>query len=180
MSMILSKITLNLALAMSAASSAALAVAPAAAATTHLPVPGQGWEIRFDGPEFRKVAESNEADHYKLAGNDGARFNVSFFAEPPSCAGGDSNEALLACYQQALQRNAMVVPASERANTLPKGVMVMYVIQGEVEGQKVTLLNVNVLFAHRGRWGDLHASFESPIRGDIDTLVDLDRLQSLL
>ena len=152
---------------------AALLAGPAAhAADTHLPVPGQNWEVRFDAPMFEKNKETNNPDQYMLAGN-GGRFNLSFFVETPSCAAGMSNEALYGCYKEALQRNRLVVPGTVRAFAMPKGVSVMYLMQAESQGQKVTLFNVNVLFAHGGKQGDLHVSITQPQTGEIEQLTKL-------
>jgi hypothetical protein len=149
---------------------ALLAGAPACAADTHLPVPGQDWEVRFDAPAFEKQKESNTPDQYMLAGN-GGRFNLSFFVEKPSCPLGLDNKALYGCYRQALERNPMVVPGTVRGFGLAKGVSVMYVIHVEAQGQKVTLFNVNVLFAHAGKQGDLHVSMTNPQDGEIERIV---------
>ena len=149
---------------------AALCGAPAFAADDRLPVPDQGWEVRFDGPAYDKVDEKNRPNQYMLRGTSG-RFNVSLFVETPSCAGGLSNEALYACYQVALKRNPMVVPATVRANALPKGVAVMYMMQVEAEGRKIPMFNINVLFAHGGKQGDLHVSMIAPQHGDVEALI---------
>ena len=152
---------------------AALLAGPAAhAADTHLPVPGQNWEVRFDAPAFEKKKETNSPDQYMLAGT-GGRFNLSFFVETPSCAAGMSNEALYGCYKEALRRNPMVVPGSVRAGALAKGVSVMYLIQADWKGQKVSLFNVNVLFAHGGKQGDLHVSITQPQDGEIEQMVKI-------
>jgi hypothetical protein len=150
----------------------ALAGAPALAADTHLAVPGQGWEIRFDGPAWEKGEEKNRPTQYVLNGT-GGRFNLSYYVEPPSCAGGTSNDALYACYQDALRRNPMVVPKTVRANALAKGVAVMYMMEVESGGRKIALFNVNVLFAHGGKQGDLHVSYVAPQPEDIATLIKL-------
>jgi hypothetical protein len=144
----------------------------ARAADTRLAVPGQGWEVRFDAPAYEKKSEHDSPEQYRMAGN-GGRFNLSFFVETPTCAAGLGNEALVGCYKEALARNPMVVPATVRASALSKGVSVMYIIQGDWKGQKVSLFNVNVLFAHRGKQGDLHVSIVEPQSADIEALVKL-------
>src|SRR5664279_3587880 len=87
---------------------AALAATTARAADSHLAVPGQGWEVRFAAPAWDKTEETNHPSQYMLGGT-GGRFNLSYYVEPPSCAGGTSSDALYARYQDALRRNPMVV-----------------------------------------------------------------------
>ena len=161
--------TLTLALAFLAT---ALAAATAHAADTHLAVPGQGWEIRFDSPAWEKGEEKNRPGQYVLSGT-GGRFNLSYYVETPTCAGGTSNDALYGCYKDALRRNPMVVPSTVRANALAKGVAVMYLMEVESGGRKISLFNVNVLFAHGGKQGDLHVSYVAPQPEDIAALIKL-------
>ena len=128
--------------------------------------------MRFAAPAWDKTEETNHPSQYMLGGT-GGRFNLSYYVEPPSCAGGTSNDALYACYQDALRRNPMVVASTVRANALAKGVAVMYMVQAESGGRKVTQFNVNVLFAHAGKQGDLHVSYVAPQPEDIATLIKL-------
>ena len=143
--------------------------APAFAADTHLGIPGQSWEIRFDAPAYNKIDEQNLPNQYRLSGNDG-RFTLSYYFEPPRCDGGMSKEAIYNCFNASLQHNPLVVYSTERANRLEKGVAVMYMTQADVDGRKVSSFNVNVLFARDGKWGDLHVSYVSPQAADIQTL----------
>ena len=150
----------------------ALAGKTASAADTHLAVPGQAWEIRFDAPAYDKAEEQDHPGQYMLRGT-GGRFNLSYYLETPSCAGGASNDALYECYKDALRRNPMVIPSTVRANALAKGVAVMYMMQVESNGRKIALFNVNILFAHAGKQGDLHVSYVAPQSADIAALVKL-------
>ena len=140
---------------------------------TRLAVPGQGWSVRFDGPSFKKLDEKDDPGRYSLFGN-ADRFNLSLYVEPPMCPGGDSSERIHACFLASLKRNPTVLYDTERGNTLPRGgVMVMYMVEGDVGVSKVHAFNVNVLFAHKGKWGDLHVSYVSPRPEDVQALIAL-------
>jgi hypothetical protein len=150
------------------------ACAPAIAEETRLPVPGQGFSVRFDGPAFGKIEESNTPAQYKYLGNAG-RFFVSFIVEPPKCPGGSTQQKIYDCFNAALKHNPYVAYETERGNTLPKGgVLVAYMTQAEGgSGHPLRAFNVNVLFAHGEKWGDLHLSVVQPKPEDVEALVAL-------
>ena len=160
-------------LAIVLASVAAPAPGAGRAGTTRLEVPGQGWGIRFDGPAFRKLKEKDEPARYSMFGN-GERFNVSFYVEPPLCPGGDSTEQIRDCFKKSLERSPIALQDTVRASVLPRGgVMVTHMAEGEAGGRKLQAFNVNVLFAHKGKWGDLHGSYVSPQPEEMKALVAL-------
>lgn len=129
-------------------------------------MPGEGWRIRFEAPKLAPVKGLVPSLFFGRAD----RLQISFFAEPPRCAGGDSDENIYACFTETLKKNPDVIWDSERGNTVPNGILVMYLSQREVDGKVGRSYNMNLLFAHNGKWADLHASFAAPKPEDVTTL----------
>jgi hypothetical protein len=149
------------------------ACAPALAEETRLPVPGQGFGVRFEGPAFARIEESSGPAQYKYLGNAG-RFFVSFIVEPPKCPGGNTQEKIYDCFNTALKHNPYVVYETERGNTLPDGkVLVAYMTQADGGGHALRAFNLNVLFAHGEKWGDVHLSVVQPKPEDVDALLKM-------
>ena len=133
-------------------------------------VPGEGWRIRFDAPKLTPGESLVPSVFYGRAD----RLQVSFFVEPPRCAGGDSDENIYECFTASLRKNPFVDWDTERGNTRPSGgVMVMYISRGEVAGIVGSAFNINLLFPRNGKWADLHTSIASPTEEDVRLLFDL-------
>ena len=134
-----------------------------------IPAPGEGWKVRISAPKLDPVPSVVPSAFSGQAG----RLQISFFVEPPRCAGGDSNENIYKCFATSLQRNPLVVWDTERANTRPNGVQVMYISQANTEKGAGKSFNINLLFARRGKWADIHASIASPTQEDVKELFKI-------
>ena len=134
-----------------------------------LAVPGAGWHITFDAPKLTPTAGVATS----LFSGQSDRLQVSFFAEAPRCPGGDSNEVIYNCFAKSLQQSPLVAWDTERANTASNRVQVMYITHVEHDGKQGTAFNVNVLFAHRGKWADFHGSIASPNKEDLKQLMEI-------
>ena len=104
---------------------AALAASPAAFADEVLvPVPGAGWHLRMDLPSAVKPGPTPPGGLY---GAGAGRFNVTAFAEERAwCPGPETNENVYKCFAARLRTNPIVDWDTERGNTMPNGVQVMY------------------------------------------------------
>jgi hypothetical protein len=135
-----------------------------------IPAPSEGWALRMNAPKLEQSKGDVPAAFYGKAD----RLQVSLFVEAPRCSGGNSDEKIYECFANSLKRNPIVKWETERANTRPKGgVMVMYMTQSEVDGKINSAFNINILFAKNGKWADLHTSITAPTRDDIKTLLTL-------
>ena len=144
-----------------------LASSPAYAAEQILPVPGEGWHIRLDAPPLTPAAVTFGSVYSGSAG----RLQLSFFVSAPRCAGGDANEAIYHCYTAALKKSPLVVWETERGNTVPNGVQVMYMARLDTAQAAGKSFNMHLLFARNGKWADVHASIASPTKDDITLLA---------
>ena len=149
---------------------AALAASPAAFADEVLvPVPGAGWHLRMDLPSAVKPGPTPPGGLY---GAGAGRFNVTAFAEEHAwCPGPETNENVYKCFAARLRANPIVDWDTERGNTMPNGVQVMYMTHAQIDGAKATAFNVDVLFPHAGKWVDVHFSVVSPTPGDLPGLL---------
>jgi len=149
---------------------AALAFASSAHAEELLiPVPGAGWHLRMDVPAGMHPADAAAGALY--AGVSG-RFQVSAFTEAHEwCPGPETNENIYACYTALLRKSPVADWNSERGNTAPNGVHIMYMSYATIDGKKGSAFNINVLFAHGGKWVDVHFSMASPKPDDADVLL---------
>jgi len=129
-------------------------------------VPGETWGIRLDAPKLSPGDGPKNSIFYGRAD----RFQLSFFVELPRCSGGDSDEEIYECFAMTLQKNPIVEWETERANTLPSGVLVMYMAKMEDDGKIGRSFNMHVLFARHGKWADVHGSIASPSKDDIEKL----------
>jgi hypothetical protein len=129
-------------------------------------VPGEGWRIRFDAPKLTPTTGSVPSVFFGGAG----RFQLSFFVEPPRCSGPDTYENIYACSLKHILANPYVVRDSVRANTTRNGVQVISLYRIQSSSGVGTNLAVNLLFARKGKWADVHASFASPTAEDAKAL----------
>jgi hypothetical protein len=134
-----------------------------------IPAPGEGWRVRISAPKLDTVPSVLPSAYSGRAG----RLEISFFVEPPRCAGGDSDENIYKCFATSLQRNPLVVWDTERANTRPNGIQVMYISQASSEKDAAKAFNINLLFARRGKWADIHVSIASPTQEDVKELFKI-------
>jgi hypothetical protein len=132
-------------------------------------VPGEGWRIRFEAPKLTAVPSSAGSIFFGRSD----RFQLSFFVEPPRCPGGDSDENIYNCFTKVLKQNPTVVWDTERGNTVPNGVQVMYIARLERDGKTGSSFNINILFARRGKWADVHGSIASPTEEDVAKLSSI-------
>ena len=128
--------------------------------TTTVRVPGEQWVVQFDGPSLKTSEPSSGGVYY--GAHD--KLQVSMFVDPPKCPGGDSDENIYNCFAEALKKNPIVDRDTERGNTTPNGIHIMYMTRMEVAGKTGHALNVNVLFVRNGKWVDFHASVASQVR----------------
>lgn len=128
--------------------------------------PGEGWGIRFKAPKLSTV----ESPVPSVFAGRAERLQIAFFVEPPRCPGGDSDANIYRCFATSLQKNPLVLWDTERANTRPNGIQVMYMSKMETEKGVGKSFNINLLFFRGGKWADLHASIASPTQDDIKEL----------
>src|SRR5882762_1098334 len=139
---------------------------------TTMQIPDQGWQIKFDAPSVTKVKDSNNPTQYYFLGS-AARFSLSLTVESPTCPGEMSAEDNYKCILQRIERSPMVVRQSISAEKRLKNVQVSYLIYAPVGGQAVKTMHTHVLFAHKSKWGDLHASFVRPTMEEVALLLRL-------
>jgi hypothetical protein len=132
-------------------------------------VPGEGWRIHFESPKLAPLGSTSRSLFLGRAD----RLQVSFFVEPPRCVGGDSDENIYECFTKSLKTNPVVEWDTERGNTVPNGVLVMYMAKMEIDGRVGRSFNVHLLFARHGKWADLHSSIASPTADDVSRLMAL-------
>ena len=144
---------------------------------TVMHIPKQGWKISFDAPTVAKVKERNSATQYYFLGNSD-RFNLSLTVETPGCPGEllDDNYN---CIRRKIDNNPIVVRQSISVKKRPTNIQVSYIMYAKVGDRAVKHMNTHVLFVHKARWGDLHASVVQPTIPEIAMLLGLgDRFAS--
>jgi hypothetical protein len=151
---------------------ALLVCAAGHAEPTVLRMPELGWEVRFNAPATRKVAEESSAQAYHYAGNAG-RFNLSLFIEAPACPGGVALEDNVTCFTRRIGGLPNLVKESVQVERIARGAQVTYVIYAPVDGKLVKMMHTHLLFADKGKWGDLHASVIRPTTDEIAMLLGL-------
>jgi hypothetical protein len=151
---------------------AVVACSPSFAEPTTLRIPDAGWEIRFDAPATTRTAEDSTPARYHYAGNAG-RFDLSLYLEEPTCPGGATLEDHVRCFSSRIDKVPNLVKQSIRANAIPRGFQVSYLVYAPVDGAMVKMLHTHLLFADQGKWGDLHASVIKPTPEEIAMLLGL-------
>jgi hypothetical protein len=149
-----------------------LACAASHAEPTVMKIPDLGWEVRFDAPATSKSAEEHSPQAYHYAGNAG-RFNLSLFIENPSCPGGAALEDHVKCFVGLIGRMPGLIKESIQVSRIARGAEVTYLVYAPVDGKMVKVLHTHVLFADKGKWGDLHASVVRPSTEEIAMLLAL-------
>lgn len=148
-----------------------LACSLACAEEQTIRVPGEGWRIRFEAPELSPAPAPPPGGRQRVYYGKADRLQLTFFVEPPGCAGPDTDENIYACFLPRLLKNPYIVSDSVRANTVPNGVLVMAFSRLQTEIGTGTNFSMHLLFARRGKWADVHASFASPTKDDVRALA---------
>jgi hypothetical protein len=149
-----------------------LACAASHAEPTAMKIPALGWEVRFDAPATSKTAEESSPQAYHYAGNAG-RFNLSLFVEHPNCPGGVALEDHVKCFAGRIGAVPGLVTESIKVNRMARGAQVSYVAYAPVNGVQIKIMHTHLLFADKGKWGDLHASVVKPTTDEIAMLLGL-------
>ena len=136
-----------------------------------IPVVGQGWQIKFEGPVLAVESQDCNADGLTYRGNAG-RFNVSAFVGKPAGKGGDSKACRDHFWKQASQ-NPMIQKDSVRQWSTPYCECVESVTKDDSLGEESTRANINCFFELLGQWVDVHASVISPTDDDKQMLKRL-------
>jgi hypothetical protein len=137
-----------------------------------LKVPGETWSLRFRGPVMQEIKTATDTQGHVYTGNAG-RFNLSLHVYLPDCQGGDSPDNLFKCFGQKLQQNPYIVPGTMKKREEADGVSISYLMEVPRGGQKIQAFNANFVFAHGGKWGDLHVSVVNFTKADLDTVTTL-------
>ena len=148
---------------------AVLVVASARAEEQVIPVPGEGWRIRLNAPRLVPAASPGTGVYAGRAD----RLQLTVFVEPPRCPGGNGDENIYNCFAQALKKSPLVMWETERGNTTPKGVQVMYLARLDTGAAAAKSFNIHLLFSRRGKWADVHGSIAAPGKDDIAALSAL-------
>jgi hypothetical protein len=143
-----------------------LSWSPAHSEEQTIPVPGEGWRIRFESPQLTPIAGPVPSVFYGRAD----RFQLSFFVEKPQCDGPDTDENIYACHLKKVLSNPYVVRDSVRGNTTPNGVQTMALYRVQTAEGVGTNFSMNLLFARMGKWANVHASIASPKPEDVRAL----------
>ena len=116
-----------------------------------IPVVGQGWQIKFEGPVLAVESQEYNADGLTCRANAG-RFNVSAFVGAPVGKGGDSKACRDHFWKQASQ-NPMIQKDSVKQWSTPMCEYVDYVTVDESQGEKSTQAHTNCLLRTAGEMG---------------------------
>jgi hypothetical protein len=144
----------------------------AQAEPTKIDIPGQGWSITFESPVLTKVKESNVPEQYMYFGN-ANRFNLSLYVETPRCEGGHSHEAFLKCFWQKASTNPLIKKDTVRTSCNDRYCKIVYDVEANIRGTQIRQRNVNLLFAYREKWTDVHASIVNPNEEDLNTIENV-------
>ena len=115
-----------------------------------LPVPGEGWSLKFEAPLLTEIKPPPATSGHVYTGNAG-RLNLSLHVEKPDCDGGDSPQNLYKCFGEKMQRNPYIVDGTIAAYEAPDGVQITYLMEVPVNEDKVRAFNLNYVFARNGK-----------------------------
>ena len=139
---------------------------------TVMQIPNQGWQVRFDAPPVSKISERLNPAQYYFIGNAG-RFNLSLTVETPDCPGEITAADNYRCMIRKIERVPDLVRQTITTEKRANNVQVSYLTYAPVAGQMVKIMNTHVLFAYKGRWGDLHGSVVRPTPEEVAMLLAL-------
>jgi hypothetical protein len=128
-------------------------------------VPDWG-SLTFDAPALTKVEETANPKQFRHMATAG-RFNVSVFVEPPGCDGGITHEAVSQCHGAKLARFPGLMADTLMGDCTPRFCRLVYATENTIAGTRYVLMHVNLLFAARGKWVDVHASIVNPTEDDV-------------
>lgn len=160
---------------MRAVMSAALAsVLASVAVAGEVPVPGEGWSIRFESPILLSHQEKGGAGaDYAYQGR-GERFVLTVYSEKPK-GPGSSHADCHAYYWAKMSRNPRLDAASVKTKKTKRFVRVEYDLVAEADGRPERRHNVNYFFAYRGRWADVHFAVSEPGADDAAVFAAFDK-----
>lgn len=136
-----------------------------------IPVVGQGWQIKFEGPVLAVESQEYKADGLTYRGNAG-RFNVSAIVGAPAGKDGDSKACRDHFWKQASQ-NPTIQKDSVKQWSAAMCEWVEYVTVDASPGDESTQAHINCYFELLGKWVDVHASVISPTDDDKQMLKKL-------
>ena len=148
----------------------ALFSADCSAENLSLEIPDHAWKVKFSGPSITKVKEMNTPSYYYYLGK-ADRFSLSLFVESPTCPGVISVEDNQKCILPKIEQIPGFQKQSLTINTLAKGIQIIYVAYAPMGDKAVKIMHTHILFANRGKWGDLHASIIQPTIEDIAQIL---------
>ena len=112
-------------------------------------IPGRSWSAQFEAPALTKLEESSEGGTYRYRASAG-RLNLSLIVEAPGCSGGDSKEDNYKCFAQKIDRVPGLVKQTYSAVPGKRAIEVGYLMRVATVGGPVPVMNLHVLFAHKG------------------------------
>lgn len=131
-----------------------------------------GWQVKFEAPPTERIEEQSTSNFYRYVGSTG-NFNISLYIESPQCAGDASSGNQLRCFFSRIEQVPGVVKQSIRTSKLPNAVQVSYLTYARTGDAAVKVLHSHILFADKGKWGDLHGSVVKPDASEIAMLLAL-------
>lgn len=131
-----------------------------------VPVPGRGWQIRFEAPPLKDYMGRSRGDDFQFQGVGVEGFNVTAFVEAPANER-PGHEACSEHYWPMAKRNPLIDQASVQVSKAPRFVRVAYLIAPPGNANGKVNRHVNYFIAHQGRWLDVHIS-QSPPSPDED------------
>jgi hypothetical protein len=137
-----------------------------------IPVPAEGWALKLAGPAFKKADVANVTEGRVYVGTSG-KFNVSLHVTPPMCEGGDAPDNIYRCFGERMQSVPYIIGSTIRAQKMADGVQVMYMMDAPAGEWKKRVFNINVVFARKGKWGDLHISVVEPEKADLEQALNM-------
>lgn len=137
-----------------------------------IPVAGQGWQIKFEGPVLAVETQEINAGGLTYRGYVD-RFNVSAVVGAQPSGGGDDNKACRDHFWQQAGENPLIQKESIKQWSTPYCECVEYVTVDESKSEKLTEGNINCYFGLLGKWVDVHASVSSPTNEDTRMLKAL-------
>lgn len=152
-----------------AALASVFVISAAQAEEQTISVPREGWRIRFNAPKLTPTENEVPGVFTGIAG----RFQLSFFVEKPRCPGPDTDENIYNCFAALLKKNPTVLWDTESGNKAKNGVHVAYMAELKTDKGVGCAFNLNLLFAHGGKWADVHLSFASPTKEDVPVIFDI-------
>jgi hypothetical protein len=77
------------------------------------------------------------------------------------------------CFAGNISRLPGLVKETIKVDRIAHGAQLTYLVYAPVNGTMVKMLHTHLLFAGKGKWGDLHASVIQPTTDEIAMLLGL-------